>query len=130
VEKTFACSVITPERVVLECEASFAALPAHDGELGILRNRAPLLLKLGIGRLRVQTTDGSHVVFVDGGFAQMAHNRLTILTQQALRPEEIDRQAAEQALAEARAMKIPDDDAFAARQMALRRAQVQLQIAQ
>jgi F0F1-type ATP synthase epsilon subunit len=55
--KTFRCSVVTPERVVLEAEARFAALPAHDGEIGILRDRAPLLVKLDVGRLRIETAD-------------------------------------------------------------------------
>lgn len=42
---TFHCSVVTPERAVLECEASFAAFPAHDGEIGIMPQRAPLLCR-------------------------------------------------------------------------------------
>ena len=29
--KGFECSVVTPERVVIECRARFVALPAHDG---------------------------------------------------------------------------------------------------
>ena len=61
----FHCSVVTPERAVLECEAKFVALPAWDGEVGILRGRAPLLCKLGIGRLRIETADGKRTLFVD-----------------------------------------------------------------
>jgi len=77
---TFHCSVITPERAVLETDATFVALPAHDGELGVLRNRAPMLYKLGTGELRVETPEGKHLLFVDGGFAQMVDNRLALLT--------------------------------------------------
>jgi F-type H+-transporting ATPase subunit epsilon len=127
---TFHCSVITPERAVLETEATFVAFPAHDGEVGILRNRAPLLYKLGAGELRVETPEaGTQRLFVDGGFAQMVENRLTILTEQARRIEEIDRAAAVRALAEARAMRITDDASFAARQRALRSAEVQIRLA-
>ena len=99
---TFHCSVITPERAVLETEATFVALPAHDGELGVLRNRAPMLYKLGTGELRVDTHEGRQIFFVDGGFAQMVENRLTLLTEQAKRLDEIDAASVERALAEAR----------------------------
>jgi len=125
---TFHCSVITPERAVLETEATFVAFPAHDGEVGILHNRAPLLYKMGIGELRVESPEGNHRFFVDGGFAQMVENRLTILTEQAKEPSEIDRAAAERALAEARALPMTDDTAFAARQRAVKRAEAQLKL--
>lgn len=122
---TFHCSVITPERAVLECEARFVAFPAHDGEVGVQPNRAPLVCKLGIGSLRVQTADTAHVLFVDGGFAQMLNNRLTLLTEQARRVEELDAASAQRSLAEALAMGIPDDAAYAARKSAMERARIQ-----
>ncbi len=127
-QRTFHCSVVTPERVVLECEARFAALPAHDGELGVLANRAPLVVKLGVGSLRIEAGGETHVFFVDGGFAQMADNHLSILTPQARRPGEIAPAAAEGALAAARAMAARDEAAFAERQRALARARAQLRL--
>ena len=126
---TFHCSVITPERAVLETDATFVAFPAHDGEVGILRNRAPLLYKMGAGELRVETPQGNHILFVAGGFAQMVDNRLTLLTEQAKRLEEIDPAAAQRALAEARAMPSSGSEtALAAREKAIRSAQAQLHI--
>ena len=127
---TFHCSVITPERAVLEADATFVAFPAHDGEVGILPGRAPLLFKMGIGSLRVETPEGNHSFFVDGGFAQMVENRLTLLTEQAKGVEEIDPAAAERALAEAREMPMVTEAEFAARQRAVRRAETQLHLAE
>lgn len=126
---TFQCSVITPERAVLETDATFVAFPAHDGEVGILRDRAPLLFKMGIGVLRVETPEAEHRLFVDGGFAQMVDNRLTLLTEQAKRAEDIDRAAAGRALEEARALPMVTDAEFAAHQKAMQRAEVQLKLA-
>lgn len=123
--ETFHCSVITPERSVLDCEARFVAFPAHDGEVGVLPNRAALVYKMGIGALRVQTDDTTHVLFVDGGFAQMLSNRLTLLTDQARRVEELDAASAQRSLTDALAMGIPDDAAYAARKSAIERARVQ-----
>ena len=125
---TFTCSVITPERAVLECDATFVAFPAHDGEVGILMNRAPLVCMMGIGPLRIETPEGNHVFFVDGGFAQVVGNRLALLTGKASKPDEIDAPAARQALVEARAMRITDEASVNARGRAIRRAQVQLKL--
>ncbi|MCK4660702.1 MAG: ATP synthase F1 subunit epsilon [Phycisphaerae bacterium] len=100
---SFQCTVITPERQVLDTEATFVAFPAHDGEVGILCNRAPLLCKLGTGVLRVEAVSSNQRIFIDGGFAQVLKNRVTILTEQALRAEEIDVRQAQSALSEARA---------------------------
>jgi F-type H+-transporting ATPase subunit epsilon len=126
---TFHCSVITPEQAVLETDATFVAFPAHDGEVGILRDRAPLLYKMGIGQLRVETPDGEHRYFVDGGFAQMVDNRLTLLTEQAKPVAEIDRAAAARALEAARALPMVTDAEFAARQRAVQSAKTQIALA-
>ena len=125
---TFHCSVITPERAVLEADATFVAFPAHDGEVGILPGRAPLLFKLGAGELRVQSPQGNQVLFIDGGFAQMVEDRLTLLTEVAKKIEEIDPAAVEKQLAEAHGMPMRTDAEFKARQRVLRSAQAQRQI--
>jgi F-type H+-transporting ATPase subunit epsilon len=122
---TFHCSVITPERAMLEAEATFVAFPAHDGEVGILAHRAPLLFKMGAGELRVESPQGNQVLFVDGGFAQMVENRLTLLTEVAKRIEEIDPAAVERQFAEAHRMPMKTDAEFKARQRTLRSAQAQ-----
>jgi F-type H+-transporting ATPase subunit epsilon len=125
---TFHCSVVTPEHVVLDAEAKFVAFPAHDGEVGILQDRAPLLCKVGIGPLRVEGAGSRHLMYVDGGFAQVVDNKLTILTERAKKIEEIDAKAAEKAMVEARSMEITDDTSFEERQKAIKRAQVQLKL--
>lgn len=127
----FQCTVITPERQVFDAPVAFVALPAHDGEIGLLPNRAPLVCKLGVGILRMETREGRlKRMFVDGGFAQMLDNRLVVLTQQAHRPEEIDAQAERAALEEARGMRVTDDQALADRQRAVHRASSRLKLTQ
>lgn len=81
----FQISVVTPEKAVLDCEARSVVFPAHDGLMGILTNRAPLLTQLGAGPLRIDEAEGntSHHYDIAGGFAQMVDNRLTILTERA-----------------------------------------------
>jgi F-type H+-transporting ATPase subunit epsilon len=126
---TFQCSVITPERVVLDTPATFVAFPAHDGEVGILAHRAPLVYKLGIGPLRLETPAGTQLYYIDGGFAQMVDNRLAILTEQAKKAAEIQPAVAEKALADARSMPSKDTKSQEAKDLAVRRAKAQLRLA-
>ena len=126
--KTFHCSVVTPESVLLECEATFVALPAHDGEMGIQFNRAPLLCKLDIGRLRVEGPETKEVLYIDGGFAEMSDNRLSILTEDAKRPEKLDRATATKALEVARKLEIRDEASYHERVRALKRARAQIKL--
>jgi F-type H+-transporting ATPase subunit epsilon len=124
----FELVVVTPEAAALECDATFVALPAHDGEIGVLRNRAPLLCKLDAGRLRVETEEGTSELYIDGGFAEMVGNRLTVLTQAAVAPDALDHEKAVAAMTAAKAMKVGDDHSFEERQRALRRARAQLKM--
>ena len=124
----FQLSVVTPERSVLECEARSVVFPAHDGEMGILTDRAPLLCQLGIGPLRVETEGETHVFAIDGGFAQMVDNKLTILTEQARAASEVDREAARQALEAAMAREAHSEREYTDRAKDIQRARVQLKL--
>jgi F-type H+-transporting ATPase subunit epsilon len=126
--RLFTCTVVTPERVVLERQARFVAVPAHDGEVGFLRHRSPLIVKLDVGSLRVESDAGSEELFIDGGFAEMLGDRLTVLTEEAIAPENLDLEQARAELEEARAASAVDDEAWAQRQHALRRARAQLRM--
>jgi F-type H+-transporting ATPase subunit epsilon len=126
--KTFACLIITPEAQVFDDDVQFVALPAHDVEIGILRDRAPLLCKLGIGVLRVKQAGERKRWFVDGGFAQVIDNRVTVLTQRALPPEAVDRAVADQAMEQARQMPSRDESTQSARNDAIARARAQLKL--
>lgn len=78
------CSVLTPEERVLQATATSVVIPAHDGEIGILNMRAPLLCELGCGTLRIETTDeGPKRLHLEGGFAQVLDNEVIVLTEKA-----------------------------------------------
>lgn len=126
---TFHCSVVTPERQVLECDATFVAFTAHDGEMGVLVNRAPLVCRLGIGLIRIETAGQTKRLYIDGGFAQVVDNRVTILTEQATPAGDLDAAKAREALARARELPNLTDEQFPQRQDAIRRAEVQLELA-
>lgn len=80
----FHCDIVTPDQEVFKQSVSSVVLPAHDGYLGILTNRAPLLVRLGAGRLTATLSGGGTRAFeIRGGVAQMKDNKLTVLTEAA-----------------------------------------------
>ena len=88
-DKTIRFVVVTPERQVLQQTADAVVIPAHDGELGILFDRAPLMCELGIGQMRYRQGGAVRRLFIDGGFAQVYANNVTVLTEHAAPAEEI-----------------------------------------
>jgi F-type H+-transporting ATPase subunit epsilon len=83
------CVVITPEARVLDQNADSVVIPAHDGELGIEDLRAPIMCQLGTGRLRYTAGGSTHQLLVDGGFAQVNDNEVTVLTDSVCKPEDV-----------------------------------------
>jgi F-type H+-transporting ATPase subunit epsilon len=74
-------SVISPERILFEGQASAVVAPGWDGELGVLPGHAPLMTVLGQGVLRL---DGAAQRFqVEGGFMQVVDNVVRVVTESA-----------------------------------------------
>jgi len=127
----FQCIVVTPEQQVLDESIVQAIVPGHDGKVGILTDRAPLLLKLGLGQMRLDLPNGQkRFYYIEGGVAQMKDNRLTILTQEATPAANIDVESARAELAEAEARRITDPASFEDRQRRLARARARIELAQ
>ena len=126
--KTVQCVVVTPERAVLDESVDFVALPMYDGELGVLPGRAPLIGRLGYGELRTRRGNETRRFFVDGGFAQVRADVVTVLTPRALRAEEINPDAAAQALEAAQGPALTPE-AQAERLKNQERARAQLRVA-
>src|SRR5437588_9661754 len=122
------CVVVTPERAVLDEAVDFVALTMYDGELGVLPGRAPLIGRLGYGELRLRGGGSTRHFFVDGGFAQVRSNVVTVLTPRAMAAEQINLQAAEQVL-QATEAPATTPEARDARQKALERARAPVRIA-
>jgi F-type H+-transporting ATPase subunit epsilon len=126
--RTLQCVVVTPERAVLDEPVDFVALPMYDGELGVLPGRSALIGRLGFGELRTRRGNQTHRFYVDGGFAQVRANVVTVLTPLALRAEAINSQAATQALQAVPAVAATPE-ARVAQVKAQERARAQLRVA-
>jgi F-type H+-transporting ATPase subunit epsilon len=125
----FHCTIVTPERQLLDQTVTYASIPAWDGQIGVQDRRSPLLVKLGFGRLRLTLDDGSQQnYFVGGGFAQMKDETLTLLTDEAQPVSELDAEAAREALKQARNESAAGDTEIDRRERRQQRARAILEL--
>jgi F-type H+-transporting ATPase subunit epsilon len=97
--------LVTPERTLFEADATAVELPSTTGDLEVLYGHAPLMAELGAGDVRIHTGAGIESTSpetarynVSWGFVEVLPSRVTILASDALKPEEIDVQRAQQQL--------------------------------
>ena len=126
----FRCVIVTPEQPALDESVTQAIVPTWDGLIGILTGRAPLLVKVGLGPLRIDLPGGRRRTFlIDGGVAQMKDNLLTVLTNDAVDAEDVDPAEADAEMAEAEAVVADDPKGREARARGIRRARFKQELA-
>ncbi len=123
------CIVVTPERTLFDESVEFVALPLFDGEIGIAPGRAPLIGRLGFGELRTNNGTTIHHYYLDGGFAQVRDNIVTVLTNKAVAAAQIDPSTAASELERAKARPAKNEIEQAEKTRAIDRARAQVRVA-
>ncbi|HEX3939877.1 MAG TPA: ATP synthase F1 subunit epsilon [Acidobacteriaceae bacterium] len=92
--------LVTPERILVEAEATAVEVPSKSGYLEVLYGHAPLLAELDAGHVRLHGGSADGLEFFVGawGFCEVLPDQVTILASSAVKPEELNAQAAEQEL--------------------------------
>jgi F-type H+-transporting ATPase subunit epsilon len=100
----FPAEVLTPEGEVFSEEVEMISTRTSVGSIGILAGHEPVLAMLEPTELRLYRSEGEIVRFAQAeGYLQFADNHALVLVEEAIAPEQIDRQAFEAKLADARA---------------------------
>jgi F-type H+-transporting ATPase subunit epsilon len=123
--------LVTPQREVWSGEATLVVARGTEGELGIQKGHAPMLIRLDVGVLRVLRGNEEVVrAVVDGGFMHVTTSpevtRVDVLADDAELAHEVDMRAAAEARADAQA-RIERQDNHRA-QVDLKKALVRLRI--
>jgi F-type H+-transporting ATPase subunit epsilon len=130
---TFMLEIVTPEDRLFKDEVEFVVVPEVNGELGILRNHAPLIAALNIGVLRYTDPNGAiKKIAISGGFMEVMDNEARVLAETAEHGEQIDvlRAKAAKERAEARLAAKAADTNLARAELALKRAIARIKAAE
>lgn len=111
------CVIVTPEMTSLDTRARAVTLPLFDGQRGVARGHAPFIGRLGAGEVRIAgehggSGDAVRSVFVEGGFAEVGHDAVTVITQRAVPAEKIDLTQARADLEKIRATTASGEEAI------------------
>jgi F-type H+-transporting ATPase subunit epsilon len=95
---TIHVDVVSAEESIFSGEARFVALPGEVGELGIYPRHTPLISRIKAGSVRIELADGrEEFIFVAGGILEVQPNRVTVLSDTAVRGKDLDEEKANQA---------------------------------
>jgi F-type H+-transporting ATPase subunit epsilon len=93
--------VVTAEKKVVDAEADDVTLPGELGYLGILPGHAALITLLKTGVVSYRNGAAGEAFALDGGFAEVSNDVVTVLAGVAERRSEIDTAAADREKAKA-----------------------------
>ncbi|MBV9498350.1 MAG: ATP synthase F1 subunit epsilon [Acidobacteriaceae bacterium] len=81
--ETFQLEVATPEKLLVNEQVGQAELPGKDGYFGVLPGHAPLLSALGAGILSFGSGGGQRYLKIEGGFAEVLNDHVSVLAEHA-----------------------------------------------
>jgi F-type H+-transporting ATPase subunit epsilon len=120
--------LVSPERIIYSGEAIQVIARSMDGEIAFLAGHAPFIGALDIGRVKITTVDGDEITAaVHGGFVEVSHDKVTVLSDVAELSTEIDVERARRAASAAEERLRGEQDVEV--ESALRRAQVRIDLA-
>ena len=91
---TIHVDIVSAEQEIFSGEAEMVFAPAQMGEIGIAPGHTPLVTQLAPGEVRVKLTDGKEEGFyVSGGLLEVQPKVVTVLSDTAMRAEDLDEAA-------------------------------------
>jgi F-type H+-transporting ATPase subunit epsilon len=127
---TLKLEIVTPEGVTYSEDVDMVTLPGLEGEMGIFPNHVPLMTQVVAGEVAARRGGRDEWLAVGEGFVEITGTRVAILTDMAIRAENIDEAKAEEARkrAEARLAEQIDGEESALVSAALAHSLAQLKV--
>src|SRR5216110_2137544 len=127
---TLKLEIITPEAKVYSEDVDMVTLPGIEGEMGIFPMHVPLMTQLAAGEVGVRKGGQEYFLAVGEGFVEITGDKVSILTDMAIKAENIDEAKAEEARrrAEARLQEKLSDEEIVSVNAALMHSIAQLKV--
>lgn len=92
--------LVSPEKKLISQDVYSVQIPGDEGEFGVLANHSSLLASLKPGVVKLYETQDSkpRTVFIAGGFADVSAKNCTVLAEEAIPVEDLNRESLEQHL--------------------------------
>ena len=129
---TLKLEIVTPEAKIFSEDVEMVTLTGIDGEMGIYPTHMPLMTQMVAGEI-IARKDGQNIFLAVGdGFVQVTGERVAVLTDMAIRSENIDEAKATEALqrAEVRLAEKLSDEEAATVQASIAHASAQIKVKQ
>jgi len=100
---TLHVDIVSAEAAIYSGLAEFVVVPAEMGEVGIYPRHTPLLTRIKAGSVRIKSPDKAEedLIYVSGGILEVQPGVVTILSDTAIRGQDIDEARAIEAKAKA-----------------------------
>ncbi len=127
---TIKLEIVTPEAKIYSEDVDMVTLPGIEGEMGIYPMHIPLMTQVAAGEVAARKGGQDYFLAVGDGFVEVTGDRVAILTDMAIRAENIDEAKAEEARkrAEARLSEKLSEEETATVQAALLNSLTQLNV--
>jgi F-type H+-transporting ATPase subunit epsilon len=127
---TLKLEIVTPEARVYSEDVEMITLPGVEGEMGIYPQHVPLMTQIIAGEVVVRKGGQDAFLAVGEGFVEITGDHVSILTDMAVKAENIDETKAEEARkrAEARLSEKLTDEQAAVASAALTHSLAQLHV--
>ena len=102
-EKTIKLDIVSAEEELFSAQVQMVFAPAMMGEVGVSPKHTPLMTMLKAGDVRAQISETeTKTFFISGGLLEIQPNSVTILSDTAIREDDLDEERAKQAESKAR----------------------------
>jgi F-type H+-transporting ATPase subunit epsilon len=111
---TLQLEIVTPGAMVFSDQVEMVTLTGIDGEMGIYPDHMPVMTQLVAGEISARRNGENIFLAVGDGFVQITAKRVAILTDMAVKADDIDETAAEEARRKAEvrlSQKLSDEEA-------------------
>jgi F-type H+-transporting ATPase subunit epsilon len=127
---TLKLEIVTPEAKIYSEDVDMVTLPGVEGEMGIYPMHVPLMTQIVAGELVARKGGQDHFLAIGEGFVEITGERVAVMTDMAIKAENIDEAKAEEARqrAEARLAEKLDDEEAAMVSAALMHSLAQLKV--
>ena len=127
---TLKLEIVTPEGVTYSEDVEMVTLPGSEGEMGIYPNHVALMTQVAAGEVSARRNGKDEFLAVGEGFVEITGERVAVLTDMAIKADNIDEAKAEEARkrAEARLSEKLTDEETAMVSAALAHSLAQLKV--